>query len=219
MKRIKWLLVLSAVVVVGLTFWALRPLMPWNSSQVQEHRPGPPVSPLSEADNTSPSGAVIGLAQALNNWDLGLAAQWMALAPQGPFTDAYQNVLAPALARMELELGAERIQGDCAWVDVSVTAVDVGGALGGLSADAASYLVGCMISKSQADWGEFLTEYLTEANAEEMLRVRRDATVYLMQDSGGKWRIDANSPENREFCNALTGGLLNVLDQLEQLMV
>ncbi len=218
MKRVKWLLILSAVVVVGVVFWALRPLMPWNSSQVQEHRPGPPAVPLS-ADNTSPSGAVVGLAEALKNWDLGLAAQWMALAPQGPFTDAYQNVLAPALARMELELGAERIEGTFAWVDVSVTAVDVGGGLGSLSADAASYLVSCMIGQSQADWGEFLTAYLAETNTEEMLRVRRDATVYLTQDSGGKWRIDANSPENRAFCNALTGGLLDVLDQLEQLMV
>lgn len=218
LKRLRWLLMVLAVGVVGLAFWSLQPLMPWKS-KAQEHRPGPPPSSLSTADNTTPSGAVVGLAEALRTWDLGLAAQWMALAPQGPFTDAYHNVLAPALARMELEVGAERVEGDTAWVDVAVTAVDVGGALGNLGADAASYLAGCMISHSQADWSEFLEEYLFTASAEEMLRVRRDATAYLVRDSAGKWRIDANSPENREFCNALTGGLLDVLEQLEHLLV
>ena len=217
LKRFRWLLLASAVVVAGAAILAIQILIPWNS-KAQEHRPGPPSPPVSTADNTTPSGAVLGLGEALRNWDLGLAAQWMALAPDGPFSDAYHNILAPALARMELTVGAERIQEDHAWVDVAVTAVDMGGALGNLSADAASYLVNCMINHSQANWSEFLEEYLSTASAEDMLRVRRDATVFLTRDAAGKWRIDATDPQNREFCNALTGGLLDVLEQLEQLI-
>lgn len=218
MKRSRWLRIGLAAVTAGLLLWVWRQAPPRLGSAA-EHQPGPPALSPAVPDNSNPGGAVLGLAQALQSWDLGLAAQWMALAPQGPFTDAYQNVLAPALARMEIELGAERTEGDHAWVDVSVTAVDVGGALGNLSAGAASYLVSCMLSRSQADWGAFLEGCLSDANAAELIRVQRNATAYLTRDGKGKWRIDAGHPENRAFCNALTGGLLDVLEQLEQLVV
>ncbi len=211
-KHKRWIVTVLALIVLAALAFGVAFLVQRAGPQPQEHVPGAGSSVV--FGNESPTGAVIGFTDALRNWDMGLAAQLMSHAPESIFTEAYHNVLTPVLSRLEVEVGAEQISGDIACVDASVLAVDFGGTLADMSADAASYLATSVLYGTDADWSLFLSDYLAGMNAGELLRVRRDAPVYLVRDSGGHWRIDTENTENAAFFSALTGGLPESVERL-----
>ena len=177
-----------------------------------EHSPH--LGRIAAGDSSTPSGAVVGALGALRDWDLELAAQWMSEAPDGIFTDAYRQVLASALARLEFEPGSERVTGNTAIVDVSVIAVDMSAALGDISADAARFLHGSAAEDTDPNWASFLEQYINIMDVDGLIRIRRTTTAHLIQDSEGQWRLDTHNPANRGFYNVVSGGLIDILDVL-----
>ncbi|MDR2909577.1 MAG: hypothetical protein LBU86_06820 [Oscillospiraceae bacterium] len=219
MKRKEWvvigsvLLIAAAVIVVMMRVIASRGK---EDPPITEHAPYDTSNALAApTDNSAPEGAVEGMLTALREWDTGLIAQWMSEVPEGAVSDAYHGILVPTLARIEFEAGPAKITGDTAMVDVSVTAVDIGGALGDLSVDAAGYLLTCSMDNTEPDWGAFLAGYMDIMDVEGLLRVNRRSTAHLIKDAGGKWRLDAGNPENLDFYNAVTGGLPEVIETLQ----
>lgn len=215
MKKRRIILSIVAVILVAALGGGIFLVVKRSGPPPELHQPYTRVS----ADNTTPSGAVVGLLTALRDWDLGIAAQWMSELPPTPFTEAYHNILAPVLSRIEFDTGAEKIVGQTAMVDVSIISVDLGVAFGDITSKAAGYLLSSALSHDEPDWTDFLAGYVAELNVEEMMRIKRQATAYLVQDSGGKWRLDTQSPDNRDFYNAVTGGLISTMEALKQVAV
>lgn len=169
------------------------------------------------ADNSTPEGAVIGLMEAIIRLDMGVAAQFISGGGDGPLGMLYQDIMLPFVERLEYEVGAARITGDTAVVDIAILAVDAEGALNDLVLAGAKYLIGQMLRRESADLRGFVAEYAAGLDVGAMTRVRRDAAVLLVRDSAGKWRLDADNEENYGFLNALSGGLLGALVRLQEL--
>lgn len=168
--------------------------------------------------NTTPAGAVAGLLDAVIKWDMGVAAQFMTSGGDEAAAGAYRAVLLPFIERMEYEVGAERITGDAAVVDVAVTAVDASQAFTGLTVAAARYAVSESLSGGEVDMQAFVQDYLSEqVDFSELTRTKRFAEVHLVRDGMGRWRLDSANPENRGFYNALSGGLLDTVTGLQEL--
>lgn len=212
MKKRRTVIIVVAIVLVAALAGGIFLVVERSGPMPEVHHPYVRV----DADNTTPSGAIVGLLTALRDWDLGIAAQWMGDMPVSPFTEAYHSALAPALSRMEFDIGAEKIMGRTAMVDVSITSVDFGVAFGDITTKAAAYLLTSALDHDEPDWSEFLASYLSELNPDEMIRVKRQATAFLIQDSGGKWRLDTQNSDNRDFYNAITGGLVSTMEALKQ---
>lgn len=214
MKGKRIMLILFGIGLLLLVGFSVSRILQRNQPPPVPHQPMPP---LASTDNSTPEGAVVGVLNALRDWDLGLAAQWMAHTPENAFSSAYYDILSPTLGRMEYQIGGQKINGERAQVDVSILAVDISSALGSLSADAAVYLTSCILRDDDADWAVFFSRYMEELDMEQMVRVQRDATVHLVEDSGGRWRVDFTSADNRSFYNALTGGLPETIEKLQAL--
>ena len=166
-----------------------------------------------QAESLTPAESLGDLLWALRDWDLLAVARWSTPAPDTIFTDAYRSVLVPAVTRLEYNTRVERITGSSAIVEVSVYAVDLSLALGNLTESASNYLAHVQLEGTMPDWPQFLTEHISRLeNVDSLLRVMRTAPAHLVADSNGNWLFEAGNPQNRDFYNAVSGGLLDMLD-------
>ncbi|MCL2857287.1 MAG: hypothetical protein FWE19_06160 [Oscillospiraceae bacterium] len=186
----------------------------------------PPLAPqqgegtggVRQAESLTPAEALGDLLWALRDWDLIAVARWSTPAPDTIFTDAYRGVLVPAVTRLEYNTRVERASGSSAIVEVSVYAVDFGLALGDLTESASNYLAHIQLEGGTPNWPQFLGEHVSRLeNMDSLIRVMRTAPAHLVADSQGNWLFEAGNPENRDFFNAVSGGLLDILDLLWEL--
>jgi len=186
----------------------------------------PPLSPQQEegtggvrqAESLTPAESLGDLLWALRDWDLLAVARWSTPAPDTIFTDAYRGVLVPAVTRLEYNTRVERVSGSNAIVEVSVYAVDFGLALGSLTESATNYLTHVQLEGTTPNWPQFLSEHVSRLeNIDTLIRVMRTAPAHLVGDSNNNWLFEAGNPENRDFYNAVSGGLLDILDELLEL--
>ena len=170
------------------------------------------------AESLTPAESLSDLLWALRDWDLVAVARWSTPAGDTIFTDAYRGVLVPAVTRLEYNTRVERITGNSAIVEVSVYAVDFGLALGSLTESASNYLAHAQLEGITPDWPQFLAEHVSRLeNIDTLLRAMRTAPVHLVADSNDNWLFEAGNPENRDFYNAVSGGLLDILEYLLEL--
>jgi len=186
----------------------------------------PPLTPEPEdgtgtvrlAESLTPAESLSDLLWALRDWDLLAVARWSTPAPDTIFTDAYRGVLVPAVTRLEYNTRVERVSGGNAIVEVSVYAVDFGLALGDLTENASNYLAHVQLEGGTPDWPQFLSEHVARLeNVDSLIRVMRTAPVHLVADSHNNWLFEAGNPENRDFYNAVSGGLVDILEHLLEL--
>ena len=165
----------------------------------------------------TPADSVTHLLRALRDWDLAASSQWMTPATDLIFSGTYRGALGPLITRIEFNTRVERISGTTAIVDVSVYAVDLRTALGDLTEHAANYLLHRELEDSPHDWPAFLAEHVARLeDTNSLIRVMRSAPAHLVMDQGGNWLLDADNPDNRDFYNAVSGGLLDLLDMLDE---
>jgi len=169
------------------------------------------------AEELTPADVVDGLLRAVRSWDLASATHWSTPAQGTIFTDAYRNVLTPFIYRIEWNARVQRIIEDYAIVEVSVYAVDLRSALGDLRENAANYLLHRQLENAEPDLLLFLGEHIARLEEpENNMRVMRTAKAHLIKDSRGNWMFDAQIPENAGFHNAVSGGLVEMLETLSQ---
>ena len=169
------------------------------------------------AQSLAPADTVNGLLRALRDWDLAVAAQWMTTTQETIFSDRYRDVLAPVSERIEFNTSVERIRGDHAVVEVAIYAVDLQKALGDLTDNAANYLLHRELEGAEPNWPEFIAGQMTRLDdADHLIRVKRTAPAHLVVDANANWFLDAQNPDNRDFFNAASGGLLDLIEKLEQ---
>ena len=170
------------------------------------------------AQSLAPAHTVNGLLRALRDWDLAAGAQWMTTTQETIFSDRYRGVLAPVSERIEFNTGVERITGNSAIVEVAIYAVDLQKALGDLSENAANYLRHRELEGAEPCWPKFVAEQLArlEDDVSSLIRIRRTAPAHLVMDENSNWFFDAQNPDNRDFYNAASGGLLDLIEKLEQ---
>ena len=172
------------------------------------------------AESLTPAESLGDLLWALRDWDLLAVARWSTPASDTIFTETYRGVLVPAVTRLEYNTRVERVTGKAAIVEVSVYAVDLCLALGNLTDSASNYLAHVQLEGTVPNWPQFLSEHMARLeNVDSLIRVMRTAPAHLVADSNGNWLFEAGNPENRDFYNAVSGGLLDILDLLLELQV
>ena len=170
------------------------------------------------AQNLTPADTVAALMRALREWNVPSAAQWMTTTQGSIFSDTYRDILAPVSERIEFNINVQRADGGRAIVEVAVYAVDLPKALGDMTEDAANYLLHRELADADPNWPEFVAEQLARlGDTNQLIRVMRTAAVHLVADPSGNWLLDAQNPDNTAFYNAASGGLLDLLEGLEQI--
>ncbi|MCL2578812.1 MAG: hypothetical protein FWE32_02155 [Oscillospiraceae bacterium] len=172
---------------------------------------------LRNAQPLTPSQSLDVLLHALRDWNLGTASQFISPAGVDIFSDSYREALGPLIDRLEFGIRVERITEQAAVVEVAVYAIDFDRALGNMTEHAANYLLHRELDSSQPNWPEFLAEHVARLeNPDQLIRVQRTATVHMIQAETGHWVLDGENPENRAFYNAVSGGLLDMIDRLAE---
>jgi len=212
-------IILALAIVFALTQWwsgrDKNPMLTHTPPSASDQPQGG--TGLQNAQPLTPGQSLNLLLHAWRDWDLSTASQFIRTPGVEVFSEHYRDALAPFAERMEFNVNVERVTGNTAVVDVAVYAVDFEQALGDLTENAANYLVHRELDSSTPDWPLFLAEYVSRLeNIEELMRIQRTAPAYLVQTENGNWVLDAEDPENAAFYNAVSGGLLDLLDKLEQ---
>jgi|GEM_PF-2075293 len=169
---------------------------------------------------SSPSAVVAGFIDSLRDFDIQKAGDYVT----GDGMDAYigneyVEILRGVLSRLQYRITDERIDGDTALVEVEVTAVDLTKIAKSMLVDLAKEAALQKIKGSNVDIAAFLKDYFSnKVDPKTLSTVKTNATVHLIKDAGGKWRVDLDNQENLDFVNALTGGFVETLQSVRDFL-
>lgn len=127
-------------------------------------------------------------------------------ASESQNTTFYENV--------SYEIGEFTIDGDTATVDITITCAD----LAKITGDVMMEVIGQMLvhmSDDTFDQNEYVEKAMLEViNSQDCPMVTNSVTVHLKKSSDRKWIIASTEvgEANRDFYNALTGGLANIAE-------
>lgn len=124
------------------------------------------------------------------------------------FSNEDDMMLQGIFGKFAYAVGEAVEDGDAATVQVDLTMVDMGALFG-------AYLTEAMAHASDAEWDADGSEFAKMATADDA--VTKDFSVEVkMTKADGKWTVAEEG--NEAFYNALTGGLLDSLGGLEDML-
>lgn len=177
-------------------------------------------SEASEPDPTTPEGAVVLLVSDVKTWDSEKASTFISQATgRDALPEAYGEVVAPILQRLDISVGNSRITGDTAIVDASVTAVDAQRALSDVLVQAMGYVALQQAGGNTKDSETLLAEYIVDnVDFSKLSTIKTDCTIHLVEGADGEWKLDMNDPKNLGFLNAASGGMVDLAETMRGLM-
>lgn len=187
----------------------------WNRTKAEDAEATLPPEP------DTPSAAVAGLIDCLKDVDAKKAGDYVTGKNVNQYIGSeYFEALRGVLGRLEYSIIDERSQADSAQVDVVVTAVDLNGVAASMLMEFGKQLALAKLTGGEVDAAAFVKEYFADKiDPESLSTVDTEATVYLVKDGGGRWKVDLDNEENMDFLNALTGGFVKTLQSLRDLIV
>lgn len=217
MKKI-FALLLAGIMLAAFSACFKKELPPEPETSVSQpepeaSEPGPPPDPK------TPDGAVSILLDDIRDWDDSVIEKALTDAfPSSEFPQAFADVFKPIAERLEYEVGNSKVEGDNAVVDLSVTAADAKSAVNGALAGGAAYVAIKRAGGDERSPEELFAEYMTNnINWDDTPTIKTDTTVYLVKGADDEWKVDADNPENMPFLNALSGGAVDLVDDLKSL--
>lgn len=134
--------------------------------------------------------------------------------------DACEQSAKPLLERLEYTVGNSRIEENTAEVDIAVTAADIREPMRQILADALACAAVRSLMKLPFDADAFLAARIIQAlDAENLTTIKTNATVHLIRGGDGDWKLDLSNPDNLNFAEAITGGLLDYAQTANALLV
>lgn len=187
-----------------------------------ETAPAPPPAPSdsssSAPDASTPDGAAEILLEKVSDLDnetiRALASQYFSVEQ---LPEAFYSLLEPMSKRVTYKIGNFKIDGDSAVVDVSITSVDAQKALHSIMPGAVAHLAALQISgKDISEPEKILSEYAAKnIKWDELPTIKTDSTLYMVKGADGEWKVDASNPDNLGFANAISGGAIDVVQNLK----
>lgn len=177
-----------------------------------------PPEASSAPDAATPDGAAEILLEKVSNLDDNAIESFASdyfFVEQLP--DACYTVLKPLSKRVAYKVGNCKIDGDNAMVDVSITSVDAKKAFNSIMPGAVAHLAALQISgKNISNPEEILAEYAAQnIEWDKLPTIRTDSTLYLVKGADGEWKADASNPDNMGFANAISGGAIDLAQDLK----
>lgn len=212
MRIILAILLILVLIVVG---WAL---FFREAAPPQAPEPEPEITSSVPVDEQSPGGTVVRLLDAVRDFDV----EQMRACVTNPGSvsvgsgDSGAELVRGFTSRMRYTVTAERIDGDTAEVDVSVTAADLGKTISDLIAEATKYAAGRAIRGEAVDMEGFMREYVESIDYSQLGAVTSTPTVTLRRQSGGAWLVDNQEEANAALVDAITGGALEKIKSLAE---
>lgn len=224
----KYLIAVLLVLALGIGGYLLLRQAPEPSSSPAPSPPpsssaAAPESSLSSHASTAPSSpqsAVEELLDSVKELDVATVQALLTdAAGLGNLDEQTRELLQPFAQRVSWEVGKAEIQEDTAAVEVSVTAPELSGVMSALSVEAVKYTAAQAMQGKTPDYEAFARDYLKNKVDWEKLPLKTtEASVHLQRDGDGVWKIDNKNAENRELIDALTGGALETLQNLQSLV-
>ena len=157
-------------------------------------------------DAPSPSEAVRGMLETISTWEQGEIPDFLAEEPDAQaYLNTFGGVIEQLAGRVSYEVHAHKITGYTAVVDVGISAVDIGGAVGVLLTQSATYLAFQRVMGRPADLNGYLSSR-TVAVIPELNTIAAEASAYMILGADGEWKLDLSDQRNLGLLNAMCGG-------------
>lgn len=229
MKKIFAIFIILAVVLIVMLSGCLRkihlPFLPEASQEEPaESEPLPPPEPESPEPESepekaeTPDGAAEILLENINNLSREQVDELIGQYFGGQaLPDEYFALLMPISERLTYEIGEYKIDGDKASVNVSVTAVDAQSAINSVMPRAVAHLAAMQLTgKDISNPEKILAEYAANnIKWDEIPTIEKESTLYLAKGADGEWKVDAANPGNLDFANSISGGAIDVANNLK----
>lgn len=227
MRKVFAIFIILAAVLLVMFSGCLRkiplPFLPEASQKEpadsEPTEPSEPESTEPEPDKAeTPDGAAELLLESINNLSREQVDELIGQYFGGQtLPDEYFALLMPISERLSYEIGEYEIDGDKATVSVSVTAVDAQSAINSVMPRAVAHLAAMQLTgKDVSNPEKILAEYAADnIKWDEIPTIEKNSTLYLVKGADGEWKVDAANPENLDFANAISGGAIDVANNLK----
>ncbi len=126
--------------------------------------------------------------------------------------EEYFSLLEPITKRVDYKINSSKVNGEKAQVDVSITAVDAQSAINSVMPGAIAHLAAMQLTgKDITNPEKILADYAAKnIDWDKIPTIKTDATLYLVMGADNEWKVDASTPDNLSFANAISGGAIDV---------
>lgn len=171
-------------------------------------------------DPTKPDGAMVELLEGAKQWDTELFSGYL---PNGVSVEEYipealRGTLQDALKRMDYHILRTETNGQTAYVELEITAINAESAAGEAISAAAAYVVQQQLSDASVQDIQEIAGVIADAIDVDSLPMQTTTcTAYLVQQQDGTWQLDTQDERNLSLLNAASGGSLSLVDDIKAL--